>query len=192
MRKLTCFLLLLCGAGALQAADTWRWVDANGVVHYSDVPVPGAERVDLGSRVVRPKNPDPPRPVASAAVARDTAAAFAPYTRCAVIAPANDEVFQGVQDIAVSVDVAPALRAGHRIEVQMNGSPVADWPAGAQSYTLPQVFRGSYSLTVRVLDAQGTQLCSGPPSSFHVRQASIYSPARQPPPRPPPRPAARP
>ena len=33
------------------AAETWRWKDANGVVHYSDRPVPGAERVS----VVAPK-----------------------------------------------------------------------------------------------------------------------------------------
>jgi hypothetical protein len=181
MRKLISVLLLVCGAAALQAAQTWRWVDANGVVHYSDVPVPGAEPMDLGSRVVTPKNPDAPRPVTNVPQASQAAEPSArPYARCVVSAPANEQNFQGVQAITVSLDILPALQAGHRVEVVMNGQAISGWPADASSYTLPEVYRGSYILNVRVLDALGRQLCAGAPSSFHVRQATLYSPARRP------------
>ena len=49
---------------AVATADVWRWVDENGVVHFSDTPVEGAERIDVseasrttGARVYTP----PPR-----------------------------------------------------------------------------------------------------------------------------------
>lgn len=48
--------MMLMGAGvglalltATASAAVYRWVGANGVVHYSDVPVPGAKSVDPDS-----------------------------------------------------------------------------------------------------------------------------------------------
>jgi hypothetical protein len=35
----------LLAALAAQAAVVYRWVDADGVVHYSDQPVPGAQKI---------------------------------------------------------------------------------------------------------------------------------------------------
>ena len=190
MRKLACFLLLLSGSAALQAAETWRWVDANGVVHFSDRPVPGAERVDLGSRVTRPATPAPPAVPAQPAPATSAGDAsvrteadgegprIRPYTRCAVTRPEFDEVFHGVQSVVVSLDLQPGLQSGHHVEVQLNGSAVQDWPADALRHELTQMYRGSYTLTVRVLDAQGRAMCTGAAHVFHVRQPSLLSPAR--------------
>src|SRR5262249_4999035 len=46
MRK--CLILFFAlTVGAVHAATAWRWVDANGQVHYSDTPVPGAKQVEL-------------------------------------------------------------------------------------------------------------------------------------------------
>jgi len=48
------FIALLVAMAAAQAADAYRWVDANGVVHYSDAPPPvdaKAELVHLHSAV---------------------------------------------------------------------------------------------------------------------------------------------
>ena len=45
MRTATALLLALVLATAAQAGDVYRWKDAKGEVHYSDQPVPGAERV---------------------------------------------------------------------------------------------------------------------------------------------------
>jgi Domain of unknown function (DUF4124) len=41
----TLLILATLAGGASLAADVWRWTDGQGVVHYSDVPVPGAVRV---------------------------------------------------------------------------------------------------------------------------------------------------
>jgi hypothetical protein len=41
------FIALLVAMAAAQAADAYRWVDANGVVHYSDAPPPVEAKAEL-------------------------------------------------------------------------------------------------------------------------------------------------
>jgi hypothetical protein len=184
MRQL-CSFLLIALAFAASAAETWRWKDANGVVHYSDRPVPGAERVFVA--------PPPKSGEASTAAPRSNppptdapqAPTVVPYLRCDVTAPANDTVFNLVHSVAVTLVIEPWLQAGHRAQVMLNGQVYTDWPAGQASHTMSNLYRGSYTLSVRVLDAAGRPLCSGAATTFHVRQPSLLMPGRQTPARRP-------
>jgi hypothetical protein len=185
MRKVAFLLLVVCGAidyAALAAAtETWKWKDANGVVHYSDKPVPGAERIDIV----------PPKPSISvtkpAAAAGHTAAAkpgpdqpaIVPYTRCVVTAPDSEETFNAVTSVTVALLIEPALQAGHQIEVLFDGSPVQDWPPDSLSHTLTDLERGSHTVTARVLDSSGGAVCSGPTLNFHVRLPTVAPPKVQ-------------
>lgn len=49
MRRAAILLLALCAASAL-AGDLYRWVDAEGRVHYTDTPPPGTKAEKLGIR----------------------------------------------------------------------------------------------------------------------------------------------
>jgi hypothetical protein len=176
MRKLVA-LLSMCIALSATAAELWRWKDADGVTHYSDRPVQGAERIDvqntqLSSGATEPSAPQPPPPAPAQP-------AFTKYTRCVVAAPSNDEVFHVPDSVAARVDVEPALQAGHRLQVLLNGAAFKEWPANQFAYTL-NLYRGSYTLNVRVMDANGRVLCAGSPITFHVQQPSVLSPARRP------------
>lgn len=186
MRRVASFLLLGIALTA-GAADIWRWKDANGVTHYSDSPVPGAERVN----VPRAPRTDAAAPASSATNASPTPEQAAPqpaavvqYRRCAVTSPQNDAVFNNVDAVEASLAIEPALQAGHQVLVLLNGGAYTDWPEGAASHTLTGLFRGSYTLAVRVLDESDRALCSSAAINFHVRQPSVLSPARQAP-RPP-------
>lgn len=175
MRKLVA-LLSMCIALSATAAELWRWKDADGVTHYSDRPVQGAQRIDVqntqvSSGAVEPTAPPSPRP--------PEPPAFTRYTRCAVAAPSNDEVFHYPDAVNARMDVEPALQAGHRLQVMLNGSAFKEWPANQFAYTLT-LYRGSYTLNVRVVDANGRVLCAGSPITFHVQQPSVLSPARRP------------
>ena len=185
MRKVAFLLLVGCGAidytALATAAETWKWKDANGVVHYSDKPVPGAERIDIV----------PPKPSISvqkpAAAAGHTAAAnpgpdqpaIVPYTRCVVIAPDSEETFNAVTSVTVGLLIEPALQAGHQIEVLFDGSPVQDWPPDSLSHTLTELERGSHTVAARVLDSSGGTACSGPTLNFHVRLPTVAPPKVQ-------------
>jgi Domain of unknown function (DUF4124) len=179
MRKLA-FLLSMVALTA-GAADTWRWVDANGVTHYSDRPIQGAEKVNLGS-APKPGSVVAPAATASGNSQQDSNTRL-PYSRCAIASPAKDEVFSNVNSASASVDIVPVLQSDDRVRVVLNGRPVTNWPDSAASYTLTGLNRGSYVLAAQVVDAGGKVMCNGATSSFHVRQASLLSPQRRPKPR---------
>lgn len=188
MRLLATILLTGLALGA-SAAEAWRWRDANGVIHYSDVPVPGAERIQLGS-VPRPSGNAPaaaPATPASQGIAPaaqpDETPATVPYLSCVVTSPANDEVFNAVSAVTVSLQLEPALQEGHRVQAFLNSRVVPDWPEGVLNHTLSSLYRGTYSFGVRIVDAGGRPVCTSPSIKFHVRQPSVLSPARRPPAR---------
>jgi hypothetical protein len=175
--------MLLGVALTASATEVWRWKDANGVVHYSDSPVPGAERVSTGP-APKPGANTPPvsRSVRQADNAPPTAAPR--YTRCEVTKPANDLTFRGEEPITASVAIEPMLQPGHRIEVTLNGSVYPQWTGATTTYTFAGLYRGSYALAVRVLDANGATACAGPAINFYIQQPTLLSPARQQPAKP--------
>jgi hypothetical protein len=180
MRRVASFLLLGVAFAANAATEVWRWKDKDGVIHYSDSPVPGAERVALGSAV--PPTGVPARPPAvSADVPPPETQARMRYTRCAVTAPTNDQIYKAGESVGASVAIEPALQAGHRILVYLNGGAYTEWPETDLDHVLNGLYRGSYTLSVRVLDGNDRTVCTGSAINFHVQQPSILSPARKPP-----------
>ena len=84
MRKLFTFLVAasLLTALAAQAGDIYRWKDSNGLWHYADQPVPGAERVASTSRGVTARaETAAPAPRSTDPAASTTAAAAAGATQ---------------------------------------------------------------------------------------------------------------
>lgn len=178
MRRLASFLLIGFALTA-GAAEIWRWTDANGTVHYSDSPVPGAERVDV--HVTRPATPAQPAPPPTYSSSATEPAPDAPrYTRCAIAQPANDSTLQFSEAVNVSLAIEPALQDGHDVQVFLNGAAYAEWPSASITHSLGMLPRGSYTLAVRIVDSSGTVRCTGPVSNFHVRQPSLLSPLRRP------------
>lgn len=171
-------MLIALSAGA---AEMWRWKDADGVMHYSDRPMPGAERIEVLSRQRTTGQVTPPVPVP----VTPPPPAEVRFTRCVVTSPTNDQVFNNVDSVAASVTVEPDLQGDYQLQVLLNGRPDPDWPAGAMSRTLLNLYRGSYTLSVRVLDLNGRAVCTGPTINFHVRQPSVLAPGRRPPARRP-------
>jgi hypothetical protein len=186
MRLIASFLLCSFALTA-GAAEIWRWTDANGVVHYSDQPVPGAVRVNTAP-APRPSGsgplPEPPPEVSVPETQREEAR----YSSCVVQSPANDDTLHGVQPVTISLSVEPGLQPGHRIQMYVNGAPRTDWPANATTYTLSEVYRGSYTLQARIVDSASRVICTGPTVTFHVQQTGLLSPQSplrlQPVPRP--------
>ena len=161
-------------AGPLPAAEIVRWVDKDGVVHFSDRPQdagqPGAEKVEL---LEAPK----PGSVAPARTApADTAPKPVTYTGCEISSPAPEQVFQNVRSVSVSLNIMPSLQPDHRIVVSVNGARVPGWPPSSSGYVLNDLPRGSYTVTAQVLDGRGTVVCTSSPLVFHVRQPSMLSP----------------
>lgn len=164
--------ILICtailAASAAFADGAWKWTDADGVVHYSDVPVEGAEQVNLSEynkktgaqisngRTVRGKTEE------TEAVA---------YESIAIASPGAEETLWNIEGLLnVTVAVTPQLQQGHRIRAYFDGEAR---DVGGTSFQILEVYRGTHNLQVEVIDNTGRVLVRSPTSRFYVQQNSI-------------------
>jgi hypothetical protein len=168
-------LFFVCGAAL--AATVYRWVDEDGVVHYSDQPHPNAEKLQVHAAQTY-------KPSASETAARSTggasggasSAAPAPYQGCAIVQPQNDQSFANVDSLTVVVQTDPVLHTGDKVYVTVDGQPLnGGSPTGSQ-FVLSPVDRGTHTAQAQVKDAGGALQCQTPPVTFHVTQVSLLNP----------------
>ncbi len=164
------FTLMSVVCTATLAATVFKWVDENGVTHYSDQPHENAEKV----QVAAPQDLFRTAPPAAAAAApREPAATPGPaYRSCALVEPENDQTFPNASSVSASVQLDPQQRPGDQVFVLLDG---ARFPAGAGAVTLP-VERGTHALQVVVQDSNGQVVCQSSPVSFNVTQPSLLNP----------------
>lgn len=173
MRRLL-FTLILLAAGAALAATVYRWVDENGVVHYSDQPHANAEKVHVEAPQTYRATPSqstqgplaPPPPPAST------------YRGCAVTDPADEQSFANVDALTIRVRTDPTLLfEGDQIYLMLDGTAINNGAPTGASYTLSPVDRGTHTLQAVVRGADGSVRCQTPAVTFNVHQPSILNPA---------------
>jgi hypothetical protein len=190
MRSLAFLLLAALLSPPAVSQEIYRWVDKNGVVHYSDQPGPGAERVTITGSVVRPPSDDQTPALYQSDRGQEPAAAPAARS-LSISSPANDESFFGSDaSVSVALELDGELQPGQEVALFLDGRRV---PTDGLSTTLTGVGRGTHFLRAAVLDESGSPVITSGQIAFHVRQASIATPPvgpslRPPPPRPQPRP----
>jgi hypothetical protein len=172
MRPLAFTLLSLVCSLAL-AATVYRWVDEDGVVHYSDQPHPNAEKLQVhAAQTYKSSAPNG----SSAAGATPASAAPAPYQGCAIVQPQNGQAFANVDSLTVVVQTDPALHQGDKVYVTVDGQALNGGnPTGSQ-FVLSPVDRGTHTAQAQVKDAGGAVQCQTPPVTFEVHQNSILNP----------------
>jgi hypothetical protein len=170
MRYLHC-LILLAVATTVPAADVWKWRDANGVVHYSDQPVAGAEPV----RVQNSSTYTPPvSSTASGAASSSSSAAIPSYTNVEIWKPSAETTIANSGGlVSVGVRVEPGLAQEHRLALYLDGRLVPGFPEKGTEYDLTDVERGAHTLVLAVLDAKGSQLTLSSSVQFYVQQPSV-------------------
>lgn len=163
----------LLAATAALADGAWKWTDQDGVIHYSDVPVEGAEEVniseynrDTGARVSRN------RP-ASNDVAPGASGAPFRYESITIATPAAEETLWNIGGVLnVSVAVSPSLQNGHQVRAYFDGE--AREVTGT-SFQIEEVHRGVHNLQVEVIDATGKLMIRSQPNRFYVQQNSVIN-----------------
>jgi len=166
------FIILLLGTGAA-FAQTYRWVDEDGVVHYSDRPVEGAQEVTID--YVRPSaTPSPPRTYERRESEAEDAAAEEGrplYESLEIGSPAEEAtVWNNQGQLTVSLALQPGLQPGHRVRVYLDGTPT---DASSTTVLLQNVYRGTHTLQAEVLDSNGNMVMRSQPRRFFVQQTSV-------------------
>src|ERR1700675_3481163 len=108
------FALGLVAACAADAAVIYKWTDADGVVHYSDQAVPGAEKIVTSSSSSNGIGVAAARGSArGAAIATPSkkAPSRLDYAAFAIESPAKEQVFFGDEIVPVRLRLDPDLKS---------------------------------------------------------------------------------
>ncbi len=166
-------LLGLLAAPFAVAGEAYVWTDENGVVHYSDRPIPGARRIQLA---------EPNRSRSLAPGSRDRAATEADadreadkpvrYESLEVASPGAEETLWNIEGVVnVSLTLNPPLQPGHQVRVYFDGNPRI---VSGTSFQLEEVWRGVHNLQAEILDANGRMLIRSRPNRFYVQQSTVF------------------
>jgi hypothetical protein len=170
MRAILFTLMSVVSAVAL-SATVYKWVDENGVTHYSDQPHENAEKV----QIAQPQTYSAPRPVARSSQAPAQPAANT-YT-CQVTQPAPDQSFPNATSVTVGAAISPSPQSGDQGFLLLDGARLPNWSGG--SVTIDPIERGTHSLQAIVQDSSGKVLCQSPTVSFTILQPSVLNPMNQ-------------
>lgn len=172
------FSVLLAAAAS---ATTYKWVDKQGVTHYSDRPEPGAQVVELQQA----QTFEAPATATPRQSPRNRQASEAVQYQLEVWKPENDETIVNTGNtVSLRLRLEPELQDGHSIWVYLDGKRVDGLPGNGESFELTDVARGTHTLSVVVSDFGGKPVISSPSITFHVRQPSLLAPNRVPRPTP--------
>ena len=173
MESRSIFLVLcLFAATAVSAQEAYRWVDEDGVVHYSDTPVEGAERILIPAPNVAVSRPST-RGTTAAPDADEEEAEQAPfrYESIEIVSPRAEETLWNIEGILnVSVALEPGLQPGHQVRAYFDGQMQE---VGGTSFQLQEVWRGVHNIQVEVVDETGQLKIRSQPNRFYVQQNTV-------------------
>lgn len=166
------FTLMLMASTAAVCATVYKWVDEQGITHYSDQPHENAAKVEVKEAPTY-KAPPAPRVPAAGAEPRPQQSL---YQACAVSQPTNDQTFTNTFEVAVSVNVQPMPRDGDQLVVTLDGQRIGNFPVGGGQFTISPIERGTHSVQATIQDPGGKTVCQSPAVTFHVLQPSTLNP----------------
>lgn len=171
LKRLFIAFVTILVAGSVMA-QAYRWVDEDGIVHYSDRPHEGAERIILSTnRTTTTSRRPATRRSVTAAEPVSSAADAVTYQSITINTPAAEETLWNIEGILnVTLSLVPALKTGHRVRVYFDGEPTM---VSGTSFQLEEVYRGVHNLQAEVLDETGTLMIRSRPNRFYVQQNAI-------------------
>jgi hypothetical protein len=171
-------VLACLAAFAGQAAVIYKWTDSDGVVHYSDQPVPGAEKIYTASSSTSGATASADRSNADtqAPGAKKPVAPRMNYTQFSITSPQPDQNFFGDETVGVHLALDPALRSDQTITWHLNGKQLDNQAPNTTQLTLPPLDRGAYVIAATITDQETGESLTTDGVSFYVRQPSELSP----------------
>jgi len=162
--------VLLAGVVMAQA---YRWVDEDGVIHYSDKPQEGAEEIRLPTSGNPSSRYIPPTTVRRQASDDQQFVSFE-YQSIVFNAPKSEETLWNIEGVLhVSLALQPALQPGHQLRIYLDGVPRN---VATTSFEIEEVYRGAHTIRAEIRDQDGRFVGQSESSQFYVQQNSIIRP----------------
>jgi len=166
-------LVGLLAALTAQSAVVYKWVDAQGVVHFSDQPVPGAEKIVTASASSNNTAPAPP-PSSNGQQPRAGAATPAPRA-ITISSPQPEQNFFNDEPINVRLS-QPELNPGQSVTWHLNGQELADQSPSTTQFVLPNPGRGAFAIAATITNQATGEVQTTPSVTFYVHEPSLLSP----------------
>jgi hypothetical protein len=161
---------------AAQALVVYKWTDAQGVVHFSDQPVPGAEKVLTSSGPGHAGILGQSSTAAPAAPAKSKTDKSLSAATIAIASPIPEQTFTGGESVPISLSVDGDLKPSWTIAWSLNGAQVQGQSPTSTSFTLTDLARGVYTIEATVTDAATGESKAADPVTFNVLRPSLLSP----------------
>ena len=174
MRIKYSLLVMLILYSLVSAEVVYKKVEKDGSISYSDEEMPDSEKVyipednqnqGIGGQATgyspssgsNNKKASPPLPT---------------YTSLVIASPANETtVLPDQMTLAVSVSVLPGLVDGDQVAILLDGKEVS---LGTElSHTLDNLYRGTHTLTAKVINSSGKTMINAAPVVFYVRRTIV-------------------
>jgi len=165
-----CACLLCARALADGRTTVYKWVDAQGVIHYSDQPRPNAQKLEIQGAQTFSAPPVSAEPAAPPP--QESQASSATYQSCTIAQPTEQQMLMNVYHATAVVQTSPPLRPNDDIRLFLDGKQV---PGSGTSFTFP-VNRGQHSVQAIIEDGTGQIICETSSVTFYVHQPSIQNP----------------
>jgi len=171
-RALTIIIAALVLTPALASTIVYRWVDEQGVVHFSDQPHPGAQKMRVEDA---PTFSAPPVPSSSGA-RTSSEPGGPPPASCSIASPTDQQMLMNAYSVDGNIQMPPQVDPDDRVVLMLDGQVLTNAASLSGAFHIPQVDRGAHTLAAQVQAADGQVICQTPQITFFVHQPSIRNP----------------
>jgi hypothetical protein len=161
---------------AAQALVVYKWTDAQGVLHFSDQPVPGAEKVFTSSAPGHAGILGSTQKGATAPSTQSKTDKGLSAAKIAIGSPAPQQAFTGGESVPVALLTDGDLKPTWTVVWTLNGAQVSGQAPNATQFTLTDLARGVYTIEATVTDSSTGESKSADAVTFNVMRPSLLSP----------------
>lgn len=178
--KILFILLVSCLLSVAAAGGIYKWVDAQGNVHYSDEPgQKSAKKVEqlpgLSTYAPEPIKIEQQTPAKTRVIKTTPEEVAERYRSMSIVKPEEGEtVWSNPGIVEVFIELAPPLGEKDHIRVLLDGKLLP----GKYRKTvlrLENIDRGEHQLSVAVHDSKGNRLIGSAPHTLYLHKASVIN-----------------
>ena len=167
-------MILLIAVSLISHATVYKWIDKDGIVHYSDEPVNNSEVVQFKSNT---QNLVTPLPSQTMSITNDNQEEITPSTQytIGIRTPREEETIRDNNgDITIMANISPDLRSGDVLVILMDDR-VMGTAQTTPIFHLKNIPRGEHVFVVKVVAQNGKQLASSLPRKIYLHRAIVNS-----------------
>lgn len=166
----------------LSRAEIYKWVDKEGITHFSDREQLGAEKVSLPpvQTYSAPKKETVVKTEVSNTVAnKDEQPSVSVNYQLSITAPYDKDTFRSeLGEVTVEVDLSPELQDGHKIRILVDNMAKAE--EASLKFILQGIERGEHTLQAQLISSSGQTVASSGKITFYMQRPRVIKPRAKP------------